>query len=85
MRHLFAKSLLRRFRPAGQTLAIVLFLLAAGCKKHSGGGPMNQPASLQTRMTGKWTINLFVFHHEQSTHYNGITPGYIRYRFHMSK
>jgi hypothetical protein len=31
------------------------------------------------------TSSLFVFHHERATHYNGVTPGYIRYLFHMTR
>lgn len=31
------------------------------------------------------TSSTFVFYHERSTHYNGVTPGYIRYLFHMTR
>jgi hypothetical protein len=31
------------------------------------------------------TSSLFVFHHQRGTHYNGVTPGYIRYQFHMTR
>jgi hypothetical protein len=28
---------------------------------------------------------LFVFENSRGTHFNGVTPGYIRYRIHMTK
>ena len=31
------------------------------------------------------TAGIFVFYHERGTHFNGVTPGYIRYRFHMTR
>jgi hypothetical protein len=31
------------------------------------------------------TASTFVFYHERATHYNGVTPGYIRYRFHLTR
>lgn len=31
------------------------------------------------------TSSTFVFHHERATLYNGVTPGYIRYLFHMTR
>lgn len=42
--------------------------------------PMPEPCKMDTL-----TANLFVFYHEAGTHYNGVTPGYIRYRFHMTR
>ena len=40
--------------------------------------PTPEPCKVDTL-----TASLFVFHHERATHYNGVTPGYIRYLFHM--
>jgi hypothetical protein len=42
------------------------------------------PAPVPCRMD-TLTASIFVFHHERGTHYNGVTPGYIRYLFHMTR
>jgi hypothetical protein len=31
------------------------------------------------------TPDVFVFHHERGTRFNGVTPGFIRYQFHMTR
>ena len=42
--------------------------------------PEPEPCKMDTLTSG-----IFVFHHERGTHYNGVTPGYIRYLFHMTR
>ena len=42
--------------------------------------PTPEPCHMDTL-----TASMFVFHHERGTHYNGVTPGYIRYLFHMTR
>ncbi|HEY4108454.1 hypothetical protein [Puia sp.] len=39
----------------------------------------------ETCIVDTLTSSMFVFHHERSTHYNGVTPGFLRYRFHMTR
>ena len=46
----------------------------------NSAAPTPEPCHMDTL-----TASTFVFHHERGTHYNGITPGYIRYLFHMTR
>jgi hypothetical protein len=45
------------------------------------------PAAPSPEICGMDTLNAstFVFHHSRGTHYNGVTPGYVRYLFHMTR